>query len=127
MSSHTPEPWCWYRGSDNHPVDFGLLIVAPLLEGGGHGEDILVVPETSPSEQDEANVRRIVACVNHCSGFAIEDIEAGLSMRELVRQHALFTEMLLLCKEALATLWMGCTPLSLRLKDMVARAEGGQS
>ena len=69
---HTPEPWIY------QPVD-PIYRQGPHLvwgpEGPGHG----ILADTSPHGQatksDEANARRIVACVNACVGIPTKLLE----------------------------------------------------
>ena len=69
MTEHTPEPW----KTDS------CYIVAEVVGGRPGGEVIAQCRRTvagsgSPAEFD-ANVRRIVACVNACEGKTIEELE----------------------------------------------------
>lgn len=67
MSQHTKEPWEWHAQGDANA--YVLLTsdkkwVIGFIQNGG------LLPPTQ-----EANARRIVACVNACAGFSTEVIE----------------------------------------------------
>ena len=73
-TTHTPEPWDYDMG----------FIVAP--DPAGQHPDIYVAEiahdddegRIAPSEQHEANARRIVASINACKGIGTEALERGV-------------------------------------------------
>lgn len=62
MSEHTKEPWRTKTGSAWEFAD---------SEGG----DIGFCDCGTKNSRDEANARRIVACVNYCAGLSLEYLE----------------------------------------------------
>lgn len=62
---HTPEPWHYQEESDAY---------THIVRGNGH-KYIVAAPQGSKSGQ-EADCRRIVACVNACSGIDTVVLEA---------------------------------------------------
>lgn len=84
MTKHTPEPWS---------VKPGPKII-------GNGEDFLGMPisvarlnlTVGHYESEEANARRIVACVNACKGLPTQELEeigiVGVVGRELIELDA---------------------------------------
>lgn len=109
MLDHTPEPWKW-DGSDSGDASFGLAVFpASVYADAPNGEQTAdVVPicqmsfpayreEPSGEEFDDgvrevgnqdANARRIVACVNACEGIPTESLErpaAATSLAQIVR------------------------------------------
>ena len=73
MPEHSPEPWkvcdagdfVSHEGDGRNPLCW--------IEAGGR---FVAETEYSDVDNDEANARRIVACVNACYGFATEELEA---------------------------------------------------
>lgn len=81
MIEHTKEPWEVERKCDGDQVWFN--IEAPMmgaLKSGRPGvvADTLNRDHVISPEEDQANARRIVACVNALKGIRTEAIEAGL-------------------------------------------------
>lgn len=77
-TKHTPEPWEIF-GSDKNRI--------------GHGQEAVASTHTYFNHRDEANARRIVACVNACAGISTEKLEenaadpiAGLFGRMAARE-----------------------------------------
>lgn len=66
MSEHTQEPWTL--------DEWGHVL-------GGDGDDLLVNGISFPTgnhpraKEATANTRRMVACVNFCKGFPLEELE----------------------------------------------------
>jgi len=77
MSEHTKEPWASYVAEFD-----GVECVAVAKDCKIYGETsaaICVITETSKMNQEDiANARRIVACVNACAGISTEELERGV-------------------------------------------------
>lgn len=67
MSRHTPEPWRYVKDKDGGNTAF-------LIE---NADGIMwnIAGTFSTFDDDEANARRIVACVNACAGLSTELLE----------------------------------------------------
>lgn len=63
---HTPEPWLVSKRT-----------VFALNERGTNIFSALVQDAHTSTEELEANARRIVACINACAGFSIEELEGA--------------------------------------------------
>lgn len=63
---HTPEPWLVSKRT-----------VFALNERGTNIFSAIVQDAHTSTEELEANARRIVACVNACAGFSIEELEGA--------------------------------------------------
>lgn len=69
MSKHTPEPWIYHRQG------FSTVYVEARIGCGLLQEIAACGPCNDGQEQQEANARRIVACVNACAGLETEHLE----------------------------------------------------
>lgn len=67
-TKHTPEPWRLQRDCK----DIYALGRHVATVDDNHSEDL----PKHISEEDQANARRIVACVNKCAGVSIDRLEA---------------------------------------------------
>jgi hypothetical protein len=67
--SHTKEPWFLHREG------FSTVYVEARIDGGLVQEVAACGPANEGAEQQEANARRIVACVNACAGIPTSDLE----------------------------------------------------
>jgi hypothetical protein len=68
---HTPEPWL--IGDEDDPSSISSSSGRPVAE------TLVAVQRWTPEKQEEdyANARRIVACVNACKGIPTETLEAN--------------------------------------------------
>ena len=76
-NKHTPEPWQVFE-------DDPRAIVTkenPMLSLLSVGEDGLAIM------YEEADARRIVACVNACAGISTENLEDNVPIKELARRY----------------------------------------
>lgn len=78
-TDHTPEPWLYHRYNHN---DFSIE-----KDEAGLVANIADLKDNSPLV-NEANARRIVACVNYCAGISTEELESGnlLPLRDLISE-----------------------------------------
>lgn len=76
MTKHTPEPWRFICANDEtgHEPCIMRCDAIGLVSAPQHPAD---------EAEDEANARRIVACVNACAGISTEALESG-ALREVV-------------------------------------------
>lgn len=65
--SHTPEPWI----IASHDEGFG--VAKPTDDGNYWVSDM--IPHQPDGATEEANARRIVACVNACAAYSTEELE----------------------------------------------------
>ena len=73
-SKHTPEPWEFGYGQTR---EFGMCLGIGLNSAPDWHVVAVVSPADSVNHADEANARRIVACVNACAGCATEVLETA--------------------------------------------------
>ena len=66
---HTPEPWNYHEHGDRDLTDF------LIYRGDWSGIMEHVATTSDWTAHDEANARRIVACVNKLAGWSIKDLE----------------------------------------------------
>lgn len=71
MSKHTPEPWFYHRQG------FSTVYIEARIGGGILQEIAACGPCQDGTEQQDENARRIVACVNACTGVDTDLLEAG--------------------------------------------------
>lgn len=101
MTAHTPEPWViggWHRHQEGHKLyyvfredpeagevhsgvtDGTKVHCSDFYRGRGTGVEVISMtgeyPEDAYLDLSDADVRRIVACVNACRGFDTEYLEA---------------------------------------------------
>ena len=65
----TPEPWQYHIHGDRDLENY------LIFRGDWDGTLEWVITTPFCSSHDEANARRIVACVNACRAFSTEDLE----------------------------------------------------
>lgn len=71
---HTPEPW----NANRRVREMGRYILESKINGPfGHFEGWSSDGVTT-TDEDAANARRIVACVNFCEGMPTEVLESGV-------------------------------------------------
>lgn len=70
-TEHTPEPWIYAMPDFDHE---GIIC-------GRHGGQVI------DGEFNEANARRIVACVNTCAGISTENLEDNKPLIELAMAY----------------------------------------
>ena len=73
-SKHTPEPWEFGYGQTR---EFGMCLGIGLNSAPDWHVVAVVSPADSVNHADEANARRIVACVNACAGVDTECLEVA--------------------------------------------------
>lgn len=73
-SKHTPEPWEFGYGQTR---EFGMCLGIGLNNAPDWHVVAVVSPADSVNHADEANARRIVACVNACAGVDTECLEVA--------------------------------------------------
>ena len=73
-SKHTPEPWEFGYGQTR---EFGMCLGIGLNSAPDWHVVAVVSPADSVNHADEANARRIVACVNACAGVDTDLLEDG--------------------------------------------------
>lgn len=118
---HTPAPWQYFAGLSYKPVQdqHGETRVVTLAKAERNPE--IVAGVISPAERD-ANIRRVVFCVNFCEGVPNEQLRAYGSLQAVVNKHQLYVEgqddMLAAEKEAVEALKLG----DLTVKEWVERA-----
>ena len=86
-SKHTPEPWEFGYGQTR---EFGMCLGIGLNSAPDWHVVAVVSPADSVNHADEANARRIVACVNACAGIPDEqlyDQEPGCLLSAMVEQE----------------------------------------
>ena len=71
-SKHTPEPWEFGYGQTR---EFGMCLGIGLNSVPDWHVVAVVSPADSVNHADEANARRIVACVNACAGIETGHLE----------------------------------------------------
>jgi len=71
-SKHTPEPWEFGYGQTR---EFGMCLGIGLNSAPDWHVVAVVSPADSVNHADEANARRIVACVNACAGVETGHLE----------------------------------------------------
>ena len=71
-SKHTPEPWEFGYGQTR---EFGMCLGIGLNSAPDWHVVAVVSPADSVNHADEANARRIVACVNACAGIETGHLE----------------------------------------------------
>ena len=76
-NKYTPEPWQVFEDDPRAIVTKGN----PMLSLLSVGEDGLAIM------YEEADARRIVACVNACAGISTENLEDNLPVKELARRY----------------------------------------
>ena len=106
MSDHTPEPWQAYEGNGGWCIEAGskLVYIARVFAG---------INSSRFNDEEKANARRVVACVDACAGYDTVALEAA----GLGYFHKAVTEMVAAIKlkdEALEQL----TPLVHACKDI---------
>ena len=69
MSEHTKEPWKAGRRGNGVSIVFA----------GRRSDNETIIANCSSNQDDEANARRIVACVNACEGIKTETLEQYVS------------------------------------------------
>ena len=84
MTDHTPEPW--------KPAPHYLSILGDPKRDGY--DDVVIIADCEvrdaaapPSDQQEANLARIVACVNACAGIPTEQLQ-GADLAAVIK-HAI--------------------------------------
>ncbi len=90
MSEHTKEPWKVGYGPDQ-----GITVIGTRSDVAWVFNPAAGLNDTSRSyAEDEANARRIVACVNACQGLDTGDLEAtglvsavGYQLLDLTKQR----------------------------------------
>jgi len=70
---YTQEPWDFHIHGDREPTDF------LIYQGDWNGTLEMIAMTSDYSVRDDANARRIVACVNACAGISTEDLESYLT------------------------------------------------
>lgn len=114
-TEHTPERWQFNafgsRGGDG-PSHFRIW-AGDITNGGA------IANTVAYGRTDEANARRIVACVNACKGIATETLEKGSLNRDAADMLAIATSMADRLAEA-ERLLRGLR-VRLRLRDLVWR------
>lgn len=81
-AQHTPEPWFYDKGL-THEKYFVAKHVGDSISGMS-----AIAMLYSGSDEDKANARRIVACVNSCAGLPTEALEKKhLSIVDGSRSH----------------------------------------
>lgn len=93
---HTPEPWIEAGPSYGKPHPVEINSIVPVnIEEGELVEDICTFDHSNNHEQNAANARRIVACVNACAGISTEVLEApgpGIeTAKQIVKENELLT------------------------------------
>lgn len=73
MTRHTPEPWYAERTAGECPI---------IVQGAAR--PVAVARLTGRTRDPDADARRIVACVNACSCFATEALEASALDRAFI-------------------------------------------
>ena len=71
-NKHTPEPWVFGYGQTR---EFGMCLGIGLNSVPDWHVVAVVSPADSVNHADEANARRIVACVNACAGIETGHLE----------------------------------------------------
>lgn len=79
MSKHTPEPWV---KNEYHQV-FGPNDRRICIDGFAFG--------THSTEESQANTKRVVACINACEGFSIEELEGANLFKDSIESDAEIT------------------------------------
>jgi hypothetical protein len=73
-AKHTPEPWAYDWHFIVAPDPKGIhpdIYIAEIVQEDSEGRCV------SPEEQ-QANIQRIVACVNACAGISTKSLEQGV-------------------------------------------------
>lgn len=87
MSEHTPEPW-ETKGTRSDSVGREhIYICGQHINSGPVLTVCLVTGQMVGPAAQEANARRIAACVNACKGMTTEDLESGLLAQTLSEAH----------------------------------------
>ena len=86
MSEHTPEPWTYWVWSKAHTDKSGASSLGWSDDSGDHTIADFTYDEDCEPEEQEANARRIVECVNACAG--IKDPSVVKEMMEFLREQA---------------------------------------
>lgn len=132
MTQHTPEPWrvCEPPNNDMITCDAvsGRYLVYCTRAGGQDG-----ICKISEQEQ-EANARRIVACVNACAGISTDTlIEYGDgNLEALFKMQQQRDELQAKCDELLAAMHKAIFDLRTHgavirmLREAIAKARGQQ-
>ncbi len=77
MAEHSPEPWRSEYGNEEGPDDsFGEFYRILAADADTDFDEIVRVG-------DEADARRIVACVNACRGVPTEALETGIVLEAI--------------------------------------------
>ena len=76
MSKHTPEPWNIYFNSQD---DF---VIRKMFADGQESHVV------ARCHSGAANARRIVACVNACEGFSIEELQGANLFKDSIESDA---------------------------------------
>ena len=75
--NYSKEPWKYYWGKNEHnEADCGIYF--ELNEGGAYA--ICRAPKYATEDEWKNNARRIVACVNACTGASTEFLEKSASI-----------------------------------------------
>lgn len=91
-NDHTPEPWIV---GDDEDSDYYLV-------GPHDGDGIVYQPVVKL--HSETNARRIVACVNACAGFSIEELEEANLHRDSIDAQNEIDALIKQCDELLERL-----------------------
>ena len=81
MTKHTPEPWNIYFNSQD---DF---VIRKMFADGQESHVV------ARCHSGAANARRIVACVNACEGFSIEELEGANLFKDSIESDAEIREL----------------------------------
>ena len=76
MSKHTPEPWNIYFNSQDD------LVIRKMFADGQESHVV------ARCHSGAANARRIVACVNACEGFSIEELDGANLFKDSIESDA---------------------------------------
>lgn len=76
MSKHTPAPWL---ENEHHQV-FGPNGRRICVDGFAFG--------THSTEESQANTKRVVACINACEGFSLEELEGANLFADSIESDA---------------------------------------
>jgi len=78
MAEHSPEPWA-------SVIEFDRVAIRDQ-------DGRKIVGEMYGRDEDEANARRAVACVNACRGIPTESLEGGIVPGEILALIAKWSE-----------------------------------
>lgn len=97
-ANHTPGPWCISEAESSFEI-----IQDCWSDDGDHlGAVVVRAPEIDPENggiRNKADARRIVACVNACEGFSIEELEDANLFKDSIDSANLIDDLLAALEE----------------------------